>query len=81
VAEQTEVYAPVPNDPHAPKARDSEAVAAWRQRMGTEEAKHIYKDRAATAECVNALARGAVGLEIPTDALIQPYRTVDHRAA
>jgi IS5 family transposase len=25
--------------------------------MGTEEAKHIYKDRAATAECVNALAR------------------------
>ncbi|MGH7262148.1 MAG: transposase, partial [Nitrospiraceae bacterium] len=63
VAEQTKVYAPVPKakdeatDPHAPKARDSEAVAAWRQRMGTEEAKHIYKDRAATAECVNALAR------------------------
>ena len=63
VAEQTEVYAPVPKakdeatDPHAPKAGDSEAVAAWRQRMGTEEAKHIYKDRAATAECVNALAR------------------------
>lgn len=25
--------------------------------MGTEEAKTIYKDRAATAECVNALAR------------------------
>jgi len=51
VAEQTEVYAPVPKakdeatDPHAPKAGDSEAVAAWRQRMGTEEAKHIYKDR------------------------------------
>jgi len=43
VAEQTEVYAPVPNDPHAPKARDSEAVAAWRQRMGTEEAKHLQR--------------------------------------
>jgi hypothetical protein len=25
--------------------------------MGTEEAKTIYKDRASTAECVNALAR------------------------
>ncbi len=25
--------------------------------MGTEEAKALYKDRAATAECVNALAR------------------------
>ena len=63
VAEQTLVYAPVPKlkdettDPHAPKPSDSEAVAAWRQRMGTEEAKQIYKERAATAECVNALAR------------------------
>jgi hypothetical protein len=26
--------------------------------MATEEAKTIYKDRASTAECVNALARG-----------------------
>ncbi|MGH8711688.1 MAG: IS1182 family transposase [Burkholderiales bacterium] len=63
VAEQTEVYAPVPKpkdeatDPHAPKPGDSEAVAEWRERMGTEEAKTIYKDRAATAECVNAQAR------------------------
>ena len=44
-------------DPHAPKATDSEAVAAWRVRMGTEQAKTIYKQRAATAECVNAQAR------------------------
>jgi transposase len=57
------VYAPVqkPKDPktdrHAPSPRDSERVAEWRQRMGTDEAKTIYKDRAATAECVNALAR------------------------
>jgi hypothetical protein len=62
-AENTCVYAPVPKpkdeatDPHVPKPGDSEAVAAWRQRMGTEEAKNLYKDRAATAECVNALAR------------------------
>jgi len=32
-------------------------VGAWRERMGTDEAKELYKDRAATAECVNALAR------------------------
>ena len=63
VAEQTEVYAPVPKpkdeatDPHDPKPGDSEAVSAWRKRMGTEDAKVIYKDRAATAECVNAIAR------------------------
>jgi DDE family transposase len=58
------VYAPVPKpkdpkvDRHVPKPGDSAAVAAWRQRMGTEPAKAIYKERAATAECVNALARG-----------------------
>jgi hypothetical protein len=58
------VYAPVPEprdpkvDRHAAKPGDSEAVAAWRVRMATAEAKEIYKGRAATAECVNALARG-----------------------
>jgi hypothetical protein len=59
----TTVYAPVmeskdPNrDPHTPRDDDSPAVAEWRQRMGTDEAKAIYRQRAATAECVNALAR------------------------
>jgi len=42
---------------HAPHAGDSPEVAEWRQRMGTEQAKEIYKERAATAECVNAQAR------------------------
>jgi transposase len=57
------VYGPVPKpkdasqDRYAPRAMDSAAVAAWRQRMATPEAQAIYKDRAATAECVNALAR------------------------
>jgi transposase len=57
------VYAPVPEpkkagvDRHEPKATDSAEVAEWRKRMGTEEAKEIYKQRAATAECVNAQAR------------------------
>ena len=37
---------------------DSEVIALWRERMGSDEAKEIYKQRAATAECVNAIARG-----------------------
>ena len=59
----TTVYAPVMEskdphrDPHTPRDDDSPAVAEWRQRMGTDEAKAIYRERAATAECVNALAR------------------------
>lgn len=44
-------------DPHEPRPDDSPAVAAWRIRMGTDQAKELYKDRAATAECVNAIAR------------------------
>jgi transposase len=40
-----------------PKPGDSEAVAQWRGRMNTDAAREIYKDRAATAECVNAQAR------------------------
>ena len=63
VADNTTVYAPVPKarnsevDIHQPKPKDSPAVAQWRQRMGSDEAKIIYKQRASTAECVNALAR------------------------
>ena len=58
-----QVFAPVAKprketvDRHEPKATDSEEVARWRERMGTDEAKEIYKERAATAECVNAQAR------------------------
>lgn len=39
------------------RARDSEAVASWRERMESDEGKAIYKERAATAELVNAQAR------------------------
>jgi len=62
-AGKTTVYAPVQKskkvnvDAHAPRENDSPAVAAWRQRMATDEAKVIYKERASTAECVNAIAR------------------------
>jgi len=59
----TVVYAPVQKpkkddrDPYEPRPDDSEAIGQWRKRMGTAEAKEIYKDRASTAECVNAIAR------------------------
>lgn len=44
-------------DPFQPLKKDSPAIAEWRQRMGTEEAKTIYKLRAQTAEWTNAQAR------------------------
>jgi transposase len=59
----TTVYTPVQKskDPdraaHTPRADDQPAVAEWRQRMATASAKAIYKERASTAECVNAIAR------------------------
>jgi transposase len=40
-----------------PRPDDSKEVAAWRVRMETPLAKAVYKERAATAECVNAHAR------------------------
>jgi transposase len=62
-AKGCKVYAPVAKpkkaglDRHQRKASDSEEVAEWRQRMGTAEAREVYKQRGATAECVNAQAR------------------------
>jgi transposase len=54
-----EVDPPVPAaiSEFEPKPGDSEAVAKWRGRMNTDAARELYKDRAATAECVNAQAR------------------------
>ncbi len=62
------VYAPVQKpkkegvDPHEPKPGDAPEVAAWRQRMGSPEAKEVYKERAATAETTNADLRTHRGL-------------------
>lgn len=68
--QEVTVYAPVPTpregdttDPHTAREGDSEAVGQWRQRMGTEAAKQIYKQRAATAETVNADAKQHRGLD------------------
>jgi transposase len=59
----------VQQDKHQPKPDDSEAVAKWRARMASDEAKEIYKQRAATAECVNAQARNRGLLRMPVRGL------------
>jgi transposase len=85
VAGKTELYAPVPrpkaskgkdgDEPPAPgsefepKPGDSDAVAQWRARMAGDAAREIYKDRAATAECVNAQARNRGLLRMPVRGL------------
>ena len=113
VAEQTEVYAPVPK-PRPPKAKrdkdggsggsdggavapagdgqgqtpqgaagsefeprasDSAAVAKWRQRMASEAAQKIYKDRAATAECVHAQMRNHGLQRMPMRGLVKARGT------
>jgi transposase len=58
------VYAPVMKRPRAARARDrrrhrrdTPETMRWRRRMQTPRAKQLYKLRAATAECVNAIAR------------------------
>lgn len=58
------VYAPVRlprNKPEAeryqPRPGDSPEVVQWRQRMATEEAKAVYKERGALAEWANAQVR------------------------
>ena len=63
---EIDVYAPIKNaekekakgnDPFQAKPKDAPGVGAWRERMGTEEAKTTYKRRAQTAEWANARVR------------------------
>jgi transposase len=67
-AEETTIYAPVPEprnagvDRHAPKPWDSAATAEWRQRMGTAAAKRVYKQRASTIETINGELKTERGL-------------------
>ena len=59
----TKVFAPVlapkdkQRDRHAPLPTDSQTLGQWRERMGTDAAKLIYKERAASIECTNAHLR------------------------
>lgn len=62
------IFAPAPEprkpgvDRYAPKATDSEAVARWRQRMGTAAAKTVYKQRGSTIETINGELKCQRGL-------------------
>ena len=44
-------------DPHARRARDTDEMAAFRQRMASDEAKELYKQRPSIAEFPNAQCR------------------------
>ena len=69
-AQDVTLYLPPkpPRDPekngtqYEPRKSDSAAVKDWRQRMGTGQAREIYKERAATSETVNADLTGFRGL-------------------
>ena len=62
-------YAPVPKprkkgvDPHVPKRNDTPELAAWRVRMGTDDAKRVYVQRGVLAERTNADLRVHRGLD------------------
>lgn len=69
-ADEVTVYVP-PKPPRNPQERGSEyeprpgesqEIQKWRARMGSEEGKTIYKERAATSETVNADTRTHRGL-------------------
>ncbi len=52
------IFAPVPKartavSPYEPRRGDTPGIAAWRRRMGTQEGKGIYKERASTVETIN----------------------------
>ena len=61
-ARATQVFAPVvaprdKRDQYAPLPGDSQALGPWRERMGTDAPKLIYKERAASIECTNTQLR------------------------
>ena len=63
------IYAPVPEpkdetrNRYLPLPDDPPAIAAWRTRMDTLPAKALYKQRAASVECVNAQVRAHRGIQ------------------
>jgi transposase len=56
--ENVTIYAPLPanndGEPCTQHRGDTPGVKAWRERMMTDQAKEIYKQRASTAETINA---------------------------
>jgi transposase len=73
--EGTEVFAP-PRRPLNSKRgryerwrRDTETIAHWREKMGTEEAQSICRERARSIECVNAQMRNRGLRQLPVRGL------------
>jgi len=70
-----ETFVPVPaprtpdRDRHEPLPRDPAEIATWRERMKTDAAKAIYKERAASVECANAQARNKGLIQFPVRGL------------
>jgi transposase len=54
-----------------PRPGESDVLTAWRLRMQTDEAQRIYRERASTAECVNAQARNRGLRQFPVRGLIK----------
>jgi DDE family transposase len=50
-------------DPYAAQPKDTDAIIAWRARMGSEQAQSVYKLRASTSETVNADLRTYRGVD------------------
>src|SRR3954470_2957608 len=79
------VYVPVPTprnaerDRYAPLPGDPPEVAAWRERMNTDDAKAIYKERAQTAECANAQARNR-GLSVCPEMIFRLRKPLGNKA-
>lgn len=83
LAPKTVVFAPLPKPragqraPTEARKEDSPAVAEWRARMQTDEAKQTYKQRAATAETVNADGKAHRGLDhVPIRGLAKAFTYV-----
>jgi transposase len=71
----TKVAEPAAGSEFERKPGDSPAVAQWRQRMAGDQAREIYKDRAATAECVNAQMRNHGLQRMPMRGLLKARAT------
>lgn len=75
LSERTTVYAPPSEfkdkdgNVLPPKVNEGPGVQAWRARMKTPAAQEIYKQRSATIECVNALARNRGLRQLPLRSL------------
>ena len=67
----TELKLKTPDDRYRRKPTDSPAVGDWRERMDTDEARELYKKRAATAECINAQARNRGLQQLPVRGLVK----------